>query len=433
MSLTQGYVAQARGQWAKAARMHRALAERTNHGEAWHAAAGAYERLEDWPAAIECLYASLQGRGETAHTWRRIGDAHFALGYVDAALSAYERAYQLDPTDPMVRVHRGRTYWTLGRLAEAQADYEAALTTWARPCAAFNLSRVHELRGEWAVAHRLRESRFGCPSYAERHGRAFQRTLPQWDGTPTEAPLLIWCEEGVGDLIQHARFFPAVLARCPTLVIEAPSALHRLLAATVPSARYIDMRADVPTDVAFQCSASSLPALFDLNPATRWAPYLRAPECTTPWTGRPVVALCWAGSQRHPRDKERSMAAHHLLECVPAGWDWVSVQIGPRAEEWRGAAARDPLVTLPATADFHDTAALLMGCTAVVTVDTSVAHLAGALGVVTYVCVTHFPDPRWLLDREATPLYPTMRLFRQPTPGDWASVVTAVRHTLEER
>jgi hypothetical protein len=187
-------------------------------------------------------------------------------------------------------------------------------------------------------------------------------------------------------------------------------------------------------DFDLQTCLLDLPAIFDTRLETIPAnvPYLEAKPAES-W-GRAAVGLVWAGNQAHANDRNRSLTLPELapLGQVP-GVNFFSLQKGPQATELLASPPGLRITDLAGNlVDFADTAAAILGLDLVITVDTAVAHLAGALGRKVWTLLPFAPDWRWLLDREDSPWYPTMRLFRQPRPGDWATVIEDVAARLSD-
>jgi hypothetical protein len=267
---------------------------------------------------------------------------------------------------------------------------------------------------------------------------------PLWDGTPLgERPLLLIADQGYGDTIQFARYLPAVAACCANLLIGCSPDMRPIMQQQPGTRALFERWEDIPP-YDFQCPLSSLPRAFGttLDNIPTPIPYLRAePDRAARWRARldalaprgyRRIGLVWAGRPTHENDRNRSLA---LRQLAPLGARdriaLVTLQKGPAVAQvgaWYGAA---PLINLSAEiADFADTMAILDGLDLLISVDTSVAHLAGALGKPVWLLLPYAPDWRWLLGRADSPWYPTMRLFRQPAPGDWTSVIAEVAAAL---
>jgi len=262
---------------------------------------------------------------------------------------------------------------------------------------------------------------------------------PAWKGEPFPGKTLLLCyEQGLGDTLMFLRFAPRVKALGGTVLLEAQPSLAAV-AATCPGVDRVIPRGDSLPDFDLHASLLSLPWLFrtDLSSIPADIPYLDVPaevphravlsELLALTHGKTRIGLVWAGNPGHKRDGERSIPAVELapLASLP-GVAWYSFQLGRED--------RPPLPNLislaPLLADFSDTAYALSGMDLVITVDTALAHLSGALGVPTLLLLSFQPDWRWMLDREDSPWYPSLHLYRQPAMGDWASVIEHLVHDL---
>jgi hypothetical protein len=278
--------------------------------------------------------------------------------------------------------------------------------------------------------------------------------LPSWDGSPGVRRLILFSEQGFGDTLQFCRYAPLLAARGHDVTLEVQPELATLLRHSFARsgvrvvARNADGEAPVPADAA--AALLDLPMLLEttLETVPGQTPYLSAdPAATSQWRARldaevperPLrIGLVWAGSNRDQRaatvrgvDARRSVSldAFRALAEVP-GVVLVSLQKGPAAEAARNCAF--PLLDRTSElADFADTAALVAALDLVVTVDTAVAHLAGALGKETLLLSRLDGCWRWLIEREDSPWYPSLRIFRQTSPGDWSPVFRGVTEAIE--
>ena len=424
-------------------------------------------RLE---AAVDCYKRAIELNPASATAYGNLGLAWQFLGRLEDAARSFEEALKLNPGIAVAHTNLGNVRQAQGRLEEAAPCHQRALAVEPTNAEAYsNLAGVLDLQGKltesmaaydralelkpnFAVALfnrsllRLRGGDFalGLPDYEHRWHLNKRRDFrePQWYGEPLRgARILLYPEQGLGDTVQFLRYVPLVQAAGGQVILEVQSQMRRLVA-QMPDLVQIVCFGEPLLPFDWHCPLMSLPLAFgttlDTIPAT--VPYLTIlPEADTiralPGEGRGLrVGLVWAGSPGHLRDRFRSIPLEHLeplfeLEEV----QFYSLQMGPGAEELREHGAPHRVVDLvPKIEDMADTAALIAHLDLVITVDTAVVHLAGALGKVVWVMLPLVPDWRWLLDREDSPWYPTMRLFRQAKLGDWASVVEAVRCALRK-
>jgi tetratricopeptide (TPR) repeat protein/glycosyltransferase involved in cell wall biosynthesis len=351
-----------------------------------------------------------------------------------------ELAATLDPSSPESYVLRGNYYMERGDFAAAEAAYQHARSLDAENRNAnWNLAIIWLLQGDYRRGWAQFEWRKRLQSVLLEHN---EYPGAPWTGDALRArSILLYSEQGLGDAIQFVRYAEDLKRRgASRVVVEAPAAVTSLLARARGVDEVVARGAKLPPfDV--HASLMDLPRLMGTDLATipNAMPYLEAPP-------RPVcsvidappgvlkVGIVWAGNPMHQRDHLRSLPLAQLAPILETpGAKFFSLQKGgPEGELVRMAS--DRVIDLaPHLSDFRDTAAAISRLDVVLTVDTSVAHLAAALGCETWIMITHVPDFRWMLERDDSPWYPSVRLFRQPAPRDWVSVVTNVRRALAER
>jgi hypothetical protein len=384
--------------------------------------------------ASESLERAIELDPEIAVAHTNLGNVRQAQGRLEEAVACHERALAVEPMNPEAYSNLGGILDLQGKLTESMAAYDRAL----------------ELRPDFAVALfnrsllRLRTGDLisGLPDYEHRWHLTKRRAFiqPQWHGQPLDgARILLYPEQGLGDTVQFLRYVPLVQAAGGQVVLEVQPQMRRLVAHLPEAAEIICVGEPLPP-FDWHCPFMSLPLAFgttlDTIPAR--VPYLTIPQEADVIRVFPSedsglrVGLVWAGSPAHLRDRFRSIPLELLKPLFGLeGVQFYSLQMGPAAEELREAGALAKMIDLaPKIEDMADTAALINNLDLIIAVDTAVAHLAGALGKPVWAMLPLVPDWRWLLDREDSPWYPTMRLFRQSTLGDWASVVEAVRCAL---
>lgn len=369
------------------------------------------------------------------------------LGQLDRAAegeSCARRALELRPDDLDGLNNLGILLHQQGKLAEAEAVYRRAITL--KPDfskAHFNLSLTLLAKGDWTEGWAEREWRV-VGGVGNVHDRKFPQ--PQWTGEDLSGKrILLYAEQGFGDSIQFLRYCAAVAARGAEVVVEVPRALVRL-AATAPGVSRVVAAGDKLPPFDCHLALMSLPRLLGVTVENVQAlpPYLTAPPSDWPkrlaeWPGR-KVGLVWAGDAR-PHDplatavdKRRSLSLEILKPLLEApGITFVSLQKGAGSGQLRKLDADlRPQDGMGDIRDFADTAALVSALDLVITVDTAVAHLAGALGRPVWLLSRFDGCWRWLNGRDDTPWYPSVRLFRQTAPGDWAGVVARLAAALAE-
>ena len=367
------------------------------------------------------------------------GNALIDLGRPEEALAAYDTAVRLDPANAHVIDHRGNALRVLGRPHDALEDYKrAVLIAPDDPTVQGHLSLCHLLLGQFEEGLPLYECRWNLPAIRPLPGRHRQ---PLWLGQESlhGKTILLQAEQGLGDMIQFCRYAPLVAALGATVWLTVPPAMRRLLTG-LDGVERLFVSDDVPPPYDFRCPLMSLPLALGTRLDTIPAParYIMAePALVDAWTaaipvtGRKRVGLVWSGNAAHSNDLRRSIQLARLARAMVPSADYFGLQTELREADRAVLEARgDIAMPVDTTRDFAETAALIETLDLVIAVDTSVAHLAGAMGKPVWILLPHDPDWRWMLGREDSPWYPSARLFRQPVPGDWDSVIDRVAAAL---
>jgi hypothetical protein len=375
-------------------------------------------------------------------------EAHYGRGRVllgldklDDALTSFDCAIALKPDYAEAYNARGRAFHRLKRLDEALANYDRAIALkpdFAKPH--WNTSLLKLLTGDFDEGWRLHEWRWKGPQ------REFVKNFPQplWLGQESIADkvLLIHAEQGFGDVIQFCRYLPMVEALGANVVLWLPTTLVSLTSAMKRNFRTVTENDKSFPAFDFHCPFASFPLAFrttlDTIPAE--VPYLFAdPGKREAWRKRlgpktrPRVGLVWSGRADHPNDRNRSIPLKLFKPLLQLPIELHSLQKDIRPDD---SATLSKFKVIQRHQDdlddFSDTSALIQEMDLVISVDTSVAHLAGALGQKVWILLPFMPDFRWMLDRSDSPWYPTATLFRQSVIGDWSSVISDVAKKLEE-
>lgn len=386
------------------------------------------------------LGAACGGRGDavSAATWfRRVlyldaasVDGVVNLGFAclharrwEEALRWMRRSIALVPSHPLAHYNRGVAALHLGRFPDTvQASARARIIDPSHRDAPYNEALSRLALGDWRRGFALYERRWDAPSFPIRWRPPPGR---RWDGRPAPGKtLLLLAEQGHGDSIQFIRYAALAAPLVGRIVVAAPPALLRLLGTARGVERTVDAR-NVPTDIDLYLPLLSLPLAFGTEPGTVPAdiPYLDLDRARIDGIPNPLspdppkVGLCWRGNPAFADDFSRSPGIS-VMESVLAtpGIQFVSLVKERRAGETEGLGLLDPMDQMH---DFFDTARLIQSLDLVITSDTAVAHLAGALGRPTWVLLSAAADWRWLTQGTRSPWYPTMTLFRQSALGRW--------------
>jgi len=418
-----------------AAAFKRALKIRPDYVDALCNLGSVYRQQKKLDEAIECFRQALILSPEHADLNCNLGDALHAQGKVDEAIVYYRRTLELNPNHHKACNCLCNAHFDKGDLKQSVAWCERALAIVPDYAdARMNLCLLQLLQGDYADGWRNYETRWKV--YTPRTS-----SQPLWLGAPLNgARVLLHAEQGLGDSIQFLRYVPLVQAAGGRVMLDLPARLHRLAASLPGVLAMVDTGQPLPF-FDCHCPLMSLPLALGttLETVPARVPYLAAPAealnaaAALPWPASGLkVGLAWSGNPDHPKNHFRSVPLDLLETLLDLnGVHFFSLQMGPAAADL--AARNLPITDLaPVTGDMADTAAQMAHLDLIVTIDTSMAHLAGALARPVWVLLGHSPDWRWLLDREDSPWYPTARLFRQPINGDWTSVIERVRQALVE-
>ena len=368
-------------------------------------------------------------------------------GRFQEAVDAFERAEALGSKPAPSNC--GNSLLDLGRMQAALKAHETAVKRDpTHPGALYNLALTRHRLGDWERGWQNYEARWHFRE-VHRTPRIFDK--PRWRGEPLRGRrVLLHAEQGLGDSIQFSRYASLIVARGGTAILQVQQPVERLMSSLdVVRTRSVEITrlgAQVPeSEMKFdlECPLMSLPAVFGTTIETvPWTgAYLGAdPDAATAKrfqflskASGPRVGIAWAGNPRYKADCLRSIKLVTLLPLLRhSDFTWISLQKGEAA---------DQLSTLPDDVHVHDgssrdtdladTAALIATIDLVITTDTSIAHLAGAMAKPVWILLPHLSDWRWMQNRETTPWYPSARLFRQQVPGDWAALLNRVAIELE--
>jgi predicted O-linked N-acetylglucosamine transferase (SPINDLY family) len=455
---------------------HRALALRPQSAEVLINLGAALLDQYQWDEAVRVIREAIALRPESAMAHVNLAVGLLGLGQHEAALAACREAMALDPQGAAIACTLGGTMLELGAVAEAvtlcgravkfDPQSAGAHFNFSHACKAFNQLQAAEEAAEAAIAHNPGsavyhfhlahtllvqgktergweeyEWRWALPDFADLAALQKGFSQPQWNGEDiSDKTILIYTEQGLGDIIQFARYLPLVVSRARRVILAASAPTRGLLSSIA------GLTVIAPEDIAGQsfdvhCALLSLPRAFgtriDTIPAE--IPYFQVdPRETARWAARiggdgPRVGIVWAGNPVTQRDRFRSPRLPSVapLFKIP-GITFVALQMGSGRQDLAQTPLPAHVIDLgEEITDLADTAAIIAGLDLMISSCTAPLHLAGAMGRPTWAMLPFAPHFTWLLDREDSPWYPSMRLYRQSQPGrDWSSVVDRIAEDL---
>ncbi len=389
----------------------RALAIDPNIFEARFSIVWGLHRLNENERALPLVLELVEQNPSHAHLISTAAAIAMNLRRTDQSLALTERALAIDPEFAIAHWNRAMALLTLGRMTEGWREME------------------------W---------RYRCEHLQSLRRRDLDAIAPMWpEGADVAGKtMLLHCEGGFGDAFHFVRYLPQVIDRGAQLLVECPAAVYPLFRVLRWPAKVFVRGAQALPKFDVHCALQSLPLHFpsSIEDVPRPIPYLSPDEARVNHWQKKLssipddllkVGLVWSGSNAALDVRSRALETFAPLASVN-GVQFVSLQVGEAAKQSKSPPAGMKLLDFSADlTDFGETAALIANLDLVISVDTSVPHLAGAMGKEVWVVLAYVADFRWLLDRDDTPWYPTMRLFRQGRPGDWGDAIERVRKALE--
>jgi tetratricopeptide (TPR) repeat protein len=402
-----------------------------------HNCLGALHRQEgNREQAAECFRQAVALDPAHARGHANLGTELRAVGKLREAQASFERAVKLAPDNANYYLSLGVCHYDQGTLLDAIACYQRALRLSPGDAMAhFNTGLARLALGELSQGWHEFEFRQQFESLVRR-----RYALPLWTGESMPAgALLVHAEQGFGDALQFVRYVPLLVQRGIQVVLDAHQELVSLFEQSIPAA----VRADgvAPAECTHHIPLMSLPRVFDttLETIPAQVPYLSArDDLVAKWHDKlaglpgPRIGFHWQGRPDYYNDRARSIPlAQFAPLAAMGGLQFVSLQKSADGTLWGELAANASIVDVAdELTDFHETAAVLRNLDLVICCDSAVAHLAGALGTPVWVALSVGSDWRWMQNRNDSPWYPTMRLFRQQTLGDWPPVFDEIAAAL---
>jgi tetratricopeptide (TPR) repeat protein len=435
-------LAAAAGQFENAVRLYdQAIECKPAHAETYFKRGNALKGLGKLELAIDSYNQAIEHRPSHAHAYCNRGTVQQALGLNDAALSSYDQAIALDRMDAMAHYNRALLLQERFCWLEALASYDCAITidpSFAD--AQFNRSLNLLFLGDFARGWNAYEWRWkNARRLSIAEPRNFKEPLWLGENSISGKRLLLYSEAGLGDTLQFFRYAKLCADLGATVILEVQASLFVLLTGMEEVSKLIACGQDLPP-FDYQCPLMSLPLAFKTTVETvPSAPaYLLADEALIgQWRtrlgqrSRPRIGLVWSGNPQNNIDRHRSIRLADWQPHLPSEYQYFCLQ-RPVREEDQAILDSSPLIFSfeKEMLDFANTAALCKCLDLVISVDTSIAHLSGALGKRTWLLLPHTPDWRWMLDRTDSPWYPSMTLYRQRAAGDWNDVFNRVAAAL---
>jgi Tfp pilus assembly protein PilF len=465
------------GRFAEAEKLYREiLTADPNCVDAWNLMGLLASQLNKHEVAIKCLHNALQFNPNSAEIHYNLGMALQGLHRFEEAIASYQRVVEIEPTHARAYNNIGTVLKDQSKFPEAVAYLNHTLELDPNMAQAYcNLGNILQAQSRWDDARPYFERAIALdPNFAAAHTNYAMVLLasgdfdrgwteyewrwiagqlpkpnfeqPRWDGQPLSGKtILLYAEQGLGDVLQFIRYAPRVKALDATIIVECPKPLARLIA-TCPSIDQIVHPGDKLPPFDFHAPLLSLPRLLQTTVATIPAaiPYLSAnPDLVTRWRDKLNglngfrIAINWRGRTGQGFFRLRDIPLDHFASLAALPITLISLQQGATPQELAQLNATLPTFHPGDDFDqshgsFMDTAAIMQNVDLVISSDTSLPHLAGALGAPTWIALPFVSGWQWMRERTDSPWYPTVRLFRQKSPEDWSGVFGEIRTALAE-
>ncbi len=423
---------------AALADFEKAIEIQPDYAQAWNNRGVVLQEQLRWDEAATSYVRAIAAQPDLGQAHYNLGNALRALGRFEEAIASYDAAIGLEADAAHAFNNRGLALQELQRSAQAIASYDAAIAIQANYADAYwNKAIELLLCGDFAQGWKLYEWRWKRDAFTSRK-RDFAQPLWLGDAPLVGKTVLLHAEQGLGDSIQFCRYARDVQALGAHVLLEVPRPLMSLFASLEGVSQIIEKGAPLP-QFDYHCPLLSLPLAFQtrLEQLPGHTPYLAS---TVPqrnrWQRRlgprtkPRVGLVWSGNALDKNDLQRSMRLQDLLPYLSSDFEFICLQKEMRPVDQHLIQTSQIRFFGAQIEDFSDTAALCDLVDLVISVDTSVAHLAGALGKPTWILLPYTPDWRWMLHRDDSPWYPSVRLYRQTQERAWPSVLERMRSDL---
>jgi len=419
-----------------------AIQANPNLAKAYNNRATVYFALGQLDLALIDIQRAIHLQPDLSESHCNLANVYHRQGRYEQALEAYDKALSLNPSNQTALSSRGNTLKELGQFNESMASHTRAMQIAPhQQDIRYNASHLLLLLGHLKEGFYLYEDRLKNKVFAQFEKRHNDLTLEK---LANKTVLVEW-EQGIGDNFQFCRYLPLLAKMNAQVMFMAPKKMHKLFSSLGPEIQLVDQ---TPTDILYDehLPLLSLPRIFktELNSIPYQNPYLFvAAAKVKEWQQRLgdhgfKIGICWQGSTVYKDDHVRSFAVSHFKEIgsIP---DVRLISLHKGVGEIQLKTLPEGMVVeafddnfLAAEDAFVDLAGIIMNLDLVITCDTSIAHLAGALGVPTWIALKKVPDWRWMLDREDSPWYPNLRVFRQVQAGDWTSIFEEFKQQIRQ-
>lgn len=431
-----GLFAESLSSYGQAIRLH------ANYPDAHFNCGNALRSLNRLDEALQSYEHAIRLRPDYAAASMNLGATLSALGRFDEALRCYDRVIEATPGNVDAHYCRGNVLVDLGSFDEALVSYDFAISLNAEYAKAhFNKGILLLLLGRYREGWASFEWRLKTEEMA-KHYPVFHGKTP-WRGSRDISGqiILIQGEQGLGDIIQFSRYLPKIEALGAKAIVQVKADVLNLVR-SVRSAHIAIADTEALPEFDFYCPMMSLPYAFgtDFASLPNETPYIHADEAKIrTWQERlgprrrPRIGIAWSGAPVHDNDANRSIPLKTLVPLFNDSIEWHSLQKEVREHDLQTLQSLPEIQRhAPLLRDFSDTAALIECMDLVLSVDTSIAHVAGALGKRTLIMLPFRPDYRWMLNRPDTPWYPKALLLRQTRRGNWHDVIEAAKRELSK-
>ncbi len=416
-----------------------ALVLKPDYFQAYHNLGLTRHKQGRFNEAIQYYQEALRLKPDYVLAYYNLGNVFLDQEKIEDMILCYRKALQFSSSDAEACHRLGKLHYLTGKIEEAEYFYRQAIRLQADFAEAhFDRAVVLLTKGDFAEGWKEYEWRFKRSNWRKAYPFRFNR--PRWEGLPFKAKrLLVHCEQGLGDTLQFVRYLPLVKTLGGSLIFETTPTLKPLFQNSPFIDELIELSPTKPTDVVFDLYIPllSLPGVFNttLETIPNLIPYIRVDSRKADlWHKRLdpkklKIGIVWAGSNMDP---SRACQLSQFLPLTQLNNVTIyGLQKGQGSRQIDSLTGNRPVVNLGEELnDFSDTAALIANLDLLISVDTAVAHLAGAMGKQVWVLLPYVSDWRWMRDREDSPWYPTMRLFRQKVRGDWTGVFDRIRKEL---